>query len=149
VCVCVIVCVYVYVIVCVIGVWEWRFVDGAFFLGGQTLRSDTNSISSRACVSTHQQPIKQKLTRAGAAFDVEGISKALQEDTTKKYSDEGLGLVETLKKRSVSMYVHMCVYVYGGGGECVHVCMREGGGMVYMCVSEKVRERVHMDDRFG
>lgn len=30
---------------------------------------------------------------------MEGISKALAEDTTKKYSDEGLDLVETLKRR--------------------------------------------------
>ena len=30
---------------------------------------------------------------------MEGIAQALKEDTSKKYSDEGLGLVETLKKR--------------------------------------------------
>ena len=42
---------------------------------------------------------------AGAAFDVEGISKALQEDTSKKYTDDGLGLVETLKKRCVRGWV--------------------------------------------
>lgn len=39
------------------------------------------------------------INSAGAAFDVEGIAQALKEDTSKKYSDEGLGLVETLKKR--------------------------------------------------
>jgi hypothetical protein len=42
--------------------------------------------------------------RASAGFDVEGISKALAEDTTKKYSDEGLDLVETLKRRCVQFF---------------------------------------------
>lgn len=37
----------------------------------------------------------------------EEIAKALSEDTTKKYTEEGLGLVETLKKR------------YAHGGEAV------------------------------
>lgn len=67
---------------------------------------------------------------AGAVFDVEGISKALQEDTSKKYSDDGLGLVETLKKRCIPClclwFAILCVVVFCVGDSVVVIGCEDG-----------------------